>query len=232
MADTEVNTSVETGTSRRALLGKAAAAGAIAYAVPMIKSVPAYAANGLSSCNDKSSQVCVWFSPAQNSKLGKWSADIVNTTDGIVSATNSGTTQTMTIDVRVAGTNRGVRFTGAPVNIGNSLGLEGSGSAQAAHYGGGGVYIESLDSNCQIDIKYVLCRKQDKAPCETTNETTNGPASWAVGSSDNPINSGAVAPNENVGSGSFQTAYYHSGRTGADGSGKCRVSFLFEVCCK
>lgn len=232
MADTEVNTSVETGTSRRALLGKAAAAGAIAYSVPMIKSIPAYAAGGLSSYNHQSAQLCVWFSPAKNSKQGEWFADVVNTVDGIVSATDSGSSQTMTIDVKVNSVNRGVRFTGAPVNIGNSLGLEGSGSAQAAYYGGGGVYIESLDPNCEISIESIICRKNDGPSCVLTNETANGPASWAVGSSDSSINGGLTAPNEDVGNASFQTAYYHSGRTGADGNGKCRVSFLFRVRCQ
>lgn len=231
MAENESTTPEAAGTSRRALLGKAAAAGAVVYAVPMIKSIPAYAAGGLASYNYQSDPVCIWFSPAQN----KWHADITAGAGGVVATAVSPTAGApMTVGIDVNGTTRNVRFTGSPVNQTGVLGL-GNDNSGSYYYGGGGSFIESLDTNCEIQIVGVglgiFEDKLDKAAKCAAPDLTVAPSSWAVGSSDSSITGGAIAPNENVGSGVFQTAYYHSGLQGPQGK-KCHVGFKLRVRCK
>ena len=231
MAETE-NLPDETGTSRRALLAKAAAAGAVVYAAPIVSSIPAYAAGGLPSFNSSSGTLCVWFSPNQNSKNGKWHADVLPLN------ADSGATQTMTVSTTVGGTSRSVRFSGNPNNIPGTSGatLE----TDTYTYLGGGCRIESLDSGCWVEVQHVVCRPQtgwddpaddpDKTKvCRPTNETA-APSTWAVGSSSASINQ-AGAPNGDVGGGTFQDAYYHTGRTGADRSSRCTFGILFRSRC-
>ncbi|MSZ03891.1 MAG: hypothetical protein F2700_05485, partial [Actinobacteria bacterium] len=179
MADNEEITTEATGSSRRALLAKAAAAGAVVYTVPMMKSIPAYAAAGFDSYRVQSGTCCVWFSPNQNNHDGTWHADIVNTVNGVVAESHSadGPAPTMNIDVKVDGTNRGVTFAGDPNNI---PGSEGKNTTEAYFYHGGGVAITSQDSNCEIVVEHVVCRPQKKAPCDPTNETAP-PTTWAQG---------------------------------------------------
>ena len=233
MADNEEITTEASGTSRRALLAKAAAAGAVVYTVPMMKSIPAYAAAGFDSYRVQSSTCCVWFSPNQNSKVGKWHADVVNTLDGVVAETDSGACQTMNINVKVDGTNRGVTFAGDPNNI---PGTEGKNTTEAYFYHGGGVAITSQDSNCEIVVEHVVCNPQSNAPCDPTNETAE-PKKWGKGSSDTPIGTGggtAEAPGGCTGGDHFTgTVYYHTGRTGANaGPERCKFGILFRVRCK
>ena len=229
MAEQEEITTEAKGTSRRALLAKAAAAGAVVYTVPMVKSIPAYAAAGFDSYKNQSATCCVWFSPNQNSKNGAWHADVVNTVDGIVAGQDPGTTS-MTVDVKVDGTNRQVSFVGNPNNIPGSLGKD---TTEAYNYAGGGVAITSLDPNCEIKVEAVVCNPQSKAPCDPTNDTA-APTPWATGSSDGAIDSGSVAPGGCTGGDHFTgTAYYHTGRTGGDaGSNRCKLGILFRVRCK
>ena len=229
MAEQEEITTEGTGTSRRALLAKAAAAGAVVYTVPMVKSIPAYAAAGFDSYSNQSATCCVWFSPNQNSQAGKWHADVVNTVDGVVAKKDSGATQTMGVEVKVDGLNRGVTFSGNPNNI---PGTGGRATSEAFNYDGGGVAITSLDSNCEIKIEAVVCNDQGKAPCDPTNADT-APQTWALGSSDSAINTGAVDPGGCTGGDHFTgTAYYHTGRTGGGGNNRCKLGILFKVRCK
>ena len=231
MADHEEITTEATGSSRRALLAKAAAAGAVVYTVPMVKSIPAYAAAGFDSYTNQSDTVCVWFSPNQNGGAGKWHADIEDTTapiNGIVSTTDSGSTQTMTVEVRVNGTDRGVTFAGVPNNV---PGTGGRATTEAFNYDGGGVAITSEDNNCEIKIEAVVCNDQ-KGTCDPTN-TDTAPQTWALGSSDSAINSGSVAPGGCTGGDHFTgTVHYHTGRTGSGGSNRCKLGILFRVRCK
>lgn len=233
MAETEINSAEEgqtPGTSRRSLLAKAAVGGAIIYAAPSIKSIPAYAAGGITgSVINSSDLACVWFSPNQNSKAGKWHADLASPTS-IVSTTDSGSTQTMTVQVAVNGTNRAVTFAGSPVNQTGTLG-KGSDGSGSYNYDGGGTYISIADSNCEIRIDRISVGKIDKAS-ECSNQTSTIPQTWEYGSSDSSINGGAVAPSpSNVGGGNFQTAYYHSGCQGPDGAKKVLVAIHFKVAC-
>ncbi|CAB4886829.1 MAG: hypothetical protein F2934_01390 [Actinobacteria bacterium] len=234
MADNEEITTEATGSSRRALLAKAAAAGAVVYTVPMMKSIPAYAAAGFDSYRVQSGTCCVWFSPNQNNHDGTWHADIVNTVNGVVAESHSadGPAPTMNIDVKVDGTNRGVTFAGDPNNI---PGSEGKNTTEAYFYHGGGVAITSQDSNCEIVVEHVVCRPQKKAPCDPTNETAP-PTTWAQGSSDVPIGTGggtAVAPGGCTGGDHFTgTVYYHTGRTGGGENDRCKLGILFRVRCK
>lgn len=232
MADHEEVTTEATGTSRRALLAKAAAAGAVVYTVPMVKSIPAYAAAGFDSYTNQSATCCVWFSPNQNSQNGKWHADILNTTDGInlgsAASSPDGPVPTMTVPVRVNGTDRNVTFSGNPNNI---PGSSGRAVAQAFNYSGGGVAITSGDVNCEIKIEAVVCNDQ-KGTCDPTN-TDTAPQTWALGSSDSAINTGAADPGGCTGGDHFTgTAYYHTGRTGGGGSNRCKLGILFKVRCK
>jgi len=227
MADHEETPTEATGSSRRALLAKAAAAGAVVYTVPMVKSIPAYAAAGFDSYTNQSATCCVWFSPNQNSKNGAWHADVVNTVDGIVATQNPGGTS-MTVNVKVNGTNREVTFVGNPNNIPGNLGKN---TTEAYNYAGGGVAITSVDPNCEIKVEAVVCNPQ-KGPCDPTNAKA-APTPWADGSSDNSIDSGAVAPGGCTGGDHFTgTVYYHTGRTGADVGDRCKFGFLFRVRCK
>lgn len=233
MLENQDNTVEAAGTSRRALLAKAAVGGAIAYAAPMVKSIPAYAANGFDSYNHQSATCCVWFSPNQNSKKGQWHADVVNGTDGIVTKTESGTTNppTMTVQVKVNGTNRDVTFTGNPNNIPGTSGK--SSVATAYNYDGGGVAITSVDSNCEIKVEAVVCAPQSKNCTTTDDHPTFPPTPWAQGSSDSAINSGGTAPGGSTAGDHFTgTVYYHTGRSGGDGDNRCKFGFLFRVRCK
>lgn len=232
MADNENDTTQSEGSSRRALLAKAAAAGAVVYAAPIVSSIPAYAAGGLPSFNSSSGTLCVWFSPNQNSKAGKWHADVLPL-DG-----DSGATQIMTVTTSVGGSDRSVKFSGVPNNVPGNLGAGVAGDTYT--YYGGGCRIESLDSSCWVEIQHVVCRPQtgwdDPADdpvktkvCRPTNETL-APASWATGSSVNPIDQ-AGAPNGDVGGGTFKDAYYHTGRTGANDTERCKLGILFRIRC-
>lgn len=233
MAENEITTPETTGSSRRALLGKAAAAGAIVYSVPMIKSIPAYAAAGFDSFKSQSGTCCVWFSPNQNSQAGKWHADILNTTDGINagSKVDSGATQTLNVNVKVNGTDRAVSFVGNPNNI---PGSGGKNTTEAYNYDGGGVAITVSDSNCEMLVEGVYCNPQSKAPCDPTNDAgKEAPTAWSSGSSDLAINTGAVAPGGCTGGSHFTgTAYYHTGRSGGGAGSRCQFSILFRIRCK
>lgn len=232
MADNEEITTEATGSSRRALLAKAAAAGAVVYTVPMMKSIPAYAAAGFDSYRVQSATCCVWFSPNQNGQVGKWHADIVNTLDGVVAKTDSGSGQTMNINVKVDGTNRGVTFAGDPNNI---PGSEGKNTIEAYFYHGGGVAITSQDGDCEIVVEHVVCNEQKSAPCDPTDNNA-APTSWAQGSSDTAIGGGsgtAAAPGGSTGGDHFTgTVYYHTGRTGGGQGSRCKLGILFRVRCK
>jgi len=236
MAEHETETTEKTGTSRRALLGKAAAAGAVVYTVPMIKSIPAYAAAGFDSYRVSSKTCCVWFSPNQNNPQGKWHSDIITpTTDIVGPKDDSGSTNpaSLTVQVSVDGTNRGVSFVGNPNNDPGTLGKA---TTEAYYYQGGGVAITSLDSNCEILIEGVYCNPQrdSKKGCQASNDNA-APTPWADGSSDNPIGltGTATAPGGCTGGDHFTgTAYYHTGRTGYGQSQRCKLGILFKVRCK
>jgi len=231
MAESEETTTEATGSSRRALLAKAAAAGAVVYAVPMVSSIPAYAAAGLSSFHYESGTCCVWFSPNQNTNKGKWHANIASGAEGGIQATtDSAGTQTMTVQVKVNGVNRGVKFDGNP----NNPGSEGKGTASDSYfYDGGGVAITSLDSNCEVLIEAVACHQQSST-CSSTNDNA-APTPWSQGSSDNPIGLTGTATAPGVCTGGYHftgTVYYHTGRTGGGDSNRCRATLLFKVRCK
>ena len=232
MAENEIFTD-ETGTSRRSLLAKAAAAGAVVYAAPIVSSIPAYAAGGLPSFNSSSGTLCVWFSPNQNSGNGKWHAD-VDPLSG-----DSGSTQSFTVSTTVGASSRSVRFSGNPNNIPGNLGA--NLVTDTYTYYGGGCRIESLDGGCWVEIQHLVCRPQDgwddpadnpgnkTKVCQPSNEKA-APADWQTGSSITSIDQ-AGAPNGDIGGGTFQDAYYHTGRTGAGQGERCRLGILFRIRC-
>ncbi len=228
MAENENDTTPSEGSSRRALLAKAAAAGAVVYAAPMVSSIPAYAAGGLPSFNSSSGTLCVWFSPNQNSQRGKWHADAdpfnkLSSPDTTVGSPSP----SMTVSVSVGGSSRDVRFSGNPNNIPGTSGAASVGDTYT--YYGGGARIESLSSGCWVEVTNVVCRPQSKSTCDPTNDSA-APADWATGSSITPIDQ-AGAPNGDVGGGTFQDAYYHTGRTGGGGTNRCKFGILFKVRC-
>lgn len=233
MAENESIVPAAEGTSRRSLLAKAAAAGAVVYAAPVVSSIPAYAAGGLPSCNSASGTLCVWFSPNQNGGFGTWHADVLP----LSGESPNGPVPVLTVSPTVGGSTRSVRFSGNPNNIPGNLGA--NLATDTYTYYGGGARIESLDPACAVEIQALVCRPQsgwddpdtaDKTKvCRPTNEKAP-PASWAVGSSLTPINQ-AGAPNGDVGGGKFQDAYYHTGRTGEGEGERCKLGILFTVCC-
>jgi hypothetical protein len=228
MAENENDTTPSEGSSRRALLAKAAAAGAVVYAAPMVSSIPAYAAGGLPSFNSSSGTLCVWFSPNQNGGRGKWHADIAPFTGQTSDNTTVGSpSPSLTLSVSVGGSSRDVRFSGNPTNIPGNLGA--NLVTDTYTYYGGGSRIESLSSGCWIEVTNVVCNPQNGKSCDPTNDKA-APADWATGSSITPIDQ-AGAPNGDVGGGTFQDAYYHTGRTGEGEGLRCKLGILFKVRC-
>lgn len=233
MAGNETGSEESTGTSRRALLGKAAAAGAIVYTVPMIKSIPAYAADGFDSYRVSSKTCCVWFSPNQNDPQGRWHSDTISpATDIVGPKSDSGTSNpaTLTVQVEVDGTNRAVTFTGNPNNDPGNLGRGVAG--ETPKFWGGGASITSEDSECEILIEGVYCNPQnDKNGCDPRN-TKAAPAPWDEGSNDDPIDQEDAPGGCTAGDHFTGTVYYHTGRTGHGDGDRCKLGILFKVRCK
>lgn len=244
MAEHENNVPETQGTSRRALLAKAAAAGAVVYAAPVVSSIPAYAAGGLPSFNYSSGTLCVWFSPNQNSRRGRWHADVLPLS-GESADTLVGVAPTMTVGLELNSILREVRFSGNPNNTDEVSGANDDGNPTTDPYvfRGGGCRIESLHANCWVEIQHLVCNPQsgwdDPATTEKTKvcQPTNDnlpPASWSDGSSLSPIDQalpGTTPPGGDVGGGTFQDAYYHTGRTGAPDGARCKLGILFRIRC-
>lgn len=218
------------GTSRRALLKGAVAAGvgAAVYASPVVSTVPAYAVHGLSSWSSESGTLCLWFSPNQQDE-GQW-----HRTGQDGNEINSPPTRTY--EFTVGGIARQIQFSGDPNNIPGSSGLGVVG--ETATYWGGGVGITLLTDQCQVVVQGVVCNQNNNgsSTCSTTSLSA-APATWAVGSSESPIDQ-STAPNGNVGGGVFAgespaaTVYYHSGRTGRGDGDRCKWSMLFKLQCR
>ncbi len=246
----ETETTTETsGTSRRALLKGAVAVGvgAAVYASPVVSTVPAYATHGLSSWRTTSGDLCLWFSPNQVSLGGKWHNEAANTDSGATGSGNGDATLTSTYTV--GGITRTVRVTNTPdnslLNVNGTSGLNGNNGASNAttfsndggdpyEFYGGGVAIQLLNPTCEFVVQRLLCNAQGSSTCDTTNDNAQ-PAPWSVGSSLSVIDQ-AGAPNGNVGAGRFQgdatrSVYYHTGRTGFNGSNRCKFQIVFRIRC-
>ena len=249
------------GSSRRALLKGAVAVGvgAAVYTAPVVGTVPAYATHGLKSWRTTSGDLCMYFSPNQVSQGGRWYSSSPASNSGTTGNGNNdaflsqaytvgASARTVTVTDTPNNENAGVAGTTSlngndgsststafcECNDGNANeGLGCVGCADPYEFYGGGVAIRLLDPTCEFVVQKLVCNFTATCLADNVNAP---PATWAKGSSLSPIDN-RVGPNGHVGGGRFQgdatrAVYYHTGRTGFNGTNRCKLQITFRIRCR